>query len=707
VSIEGQTNAHIGSYLLGEEIGRGGMGVVYRATHVHLGREVALKLLAPQFSGNDEFRARFLRESRLAASLDHPNVITVYDAGDFNGTLYIAMRCVEGVDLAQLLRAKGPLEPPTVVSLLDQVAAALDAAHEHGLVHRDVKPANVMIALGRCYLTDFGLTKQAAATTPSVALTRAGSFLGTLHYAAPEQIEGREVTAQTDVYALGCVLHECLTGTPPFVKDSEAALLYAHLNEPPPPPSELRPDLPGAIDDVVAKALAKSPDGRHRTCAELMSAARAALAQESGPTVIARPAPPTVASAAPTVRAEPPTAAAEPTVPRAPKQADRRALPAEVAPAARARESGRPGARRRLILLAVGAAIVAAAVVGVVVAGGSSSRKPMVASGGGSGTHNPQSTSGGQLPSDAILVGNSPDGFANDKPTSGDQNAGTIWTANAGDGTITAIDTKSQRAKLLARYTSDSPNSAAPLVYWHQALWVGDGQGVQELDASTGAKIGAPINVSGRPYAMVVAPNNNSGDLWVTNYNDTIVRLNPGAGSSPPTVAQTITGLGSGAKRMAQHKTVLWVANPDTGTVTTLDASTGTIRGKIHVGGDPVALNFSNRELWVVDYSRDWVTRWRVDPASPARLRRIPGVIPVGRGPKRLSSGGGAVWVANSHDGTITKINGRTGQSSNLTVGGYPDAIAVANQFVLVALWSQPTVPEHAPFPPGGVVLLP
>jgi serine/threonine-protein kinase len=672
------------------------MGVVYRATHVHLGREVALKLLAPQFSGNDEFRARFLRESRLAASLDHPNVITVYDAGDFNGTLYIAMRCVEGIDLAQLLREEGPLEPLRAISLLDQVAAALDAAHEHGLVHRDVKPANVMIASGRCYLTDFGLTKQAAATTASLALTRTGSFLGTLHYAAPEQIEGREVTAQTDVYALGCVLHESLTGAPPFVKDSEVALLYAHLSEPPPPPSELRPDLPGAIDDVVAKALAKSPDGRYRTCAELMSAARAALTQEGGPTVAARPAPPTVASAAPTVPAEPPTVAAEPTAPRAPKQADTRGLPAEVAPGARAGEPRRPGSRRRVILLAVGAAIVAAAVVGVV-----------VANGGGAGKHNPQSTSGGQLPSDAILVGNSPDGFANDKATSGDQNAGTTWTANAGDGTVTAIDMKSKRAKLLARYTSGSPNSAAPLVYWHQALWVGDSQGVQELDASTGAKIGAPINVSGQPYSMSVAPNNKSGDLWVTNYNDTIVRISPGAGSSPPTVAQTITGLGSGAKRMAQHKTVLWVANPDTGTVTTLDASTGTIRGKINVGGDPVAINFSNGELWVVDHSRDWVTRWRVDPVSPARLTRVSGVIRVGRGPKRLSSGGGAVWVANSLDGTVTKINGRTGQPSNITVGGHPDAITMANQFVLVALWSQPTIPEHAPFPHGGVVQLP
>src|SRR5437763_6384195 len=304
------------------------MGVVYRATHVHLGREVALKLLAPQLSGNDEFRRRFLRESQLAASLDHPNVITVYDAGDFNGTLYIAMRYVEGIDLAQLLREQGRLEPLAAVSLLDQVAAALDAAHEHGLVHRDVKPANVMIASGRCYLTDFGLTKQAAGAA-SLSLTRTGSFLGTLHYAAPEQIEGREITAQTDVYALGCVLHECLTGSPPFTKDSEVALLYAHLSEPPPPPSQLRPELPRAIDDVVAKALAKSPEDRYGTCAELMAAARAALTEGAGPTVLAQPpAPPTVLAQppAPPMEAAPASTEASPPTEAAP-------APTEAAPA--------------------------------------------------------------------------------------------------------------------------------------------------------------------------------------------------------------------------------------------------------------------------------------------------------------------------------------------------------------------------------------
>jgi serine/threonine-protein kinase len=315
VSTEGHTEARIGAYALGEMIGRGGMGVVYRATHVHLRREVALKLLAPELSGNAEFRRRFLRESQLAASLDHPNIITVYDAGDHNGTLYIAMRYVDGVNLAELLRKQGQLDPAASLSLLDQVAAALDAAHERGLIHRDVKPANIMIASGRCYLTDFGLTKQAS-TTGGSSLTKTGALLGTLQYVAPEQIEGRQVTAGTDVYALGCVLYECLTGAPPFTRESEVALLYAHLNDPPPRATELRPELSAGIDDVVAKALAKSAEERYRRCGELLAAAGAVLAAKAPitpaepPTVAAEA--PTVAAEAPTVAAEPPTAAAEP-----------------------------------------------------------------------------------------------------------------------------------------------------------------------------------------------------------------------------------------------------------------------------------------------------------------------------------------------------------------------------------------------------------
>src|SRR4051812_29458243 len=255
------------------------MGVVRRAEHMHLGRTVALKLLAPELSGNAEFRERFLRESRLAATLDHPNVVAVYDAGDVDGVLYIAMRFVAGTDLAALIARRGALSPEESVDRLSQVGSALDAAHATGLVHRDVKPANVMIDGDRSFLTDFGLTKQTTATTVT-GLTKSGIFLGTVDYASPEQIEGREVDGRTDIYALGCVLHECLTASRPFPRDSQVAVLYAHLHEAPPRPTALRGDLPPAIDDVIAQALAKRPEDRYQTCSDLIRAARLAALDE-------------------------------------------------------------------------------------------------------------------------------------------------------------------------------------------------------------------------------------------------------------------------------------------------------------------------------------------------------------------------------------------------------------------------------------------
>src|SRR3954466_12371295 len=258
--------------MLGKLVGRGGMGVVYEAQHVHLGRTVALKLLTPELSANPDFRARFLRESQLAATLEHASIVTVYDAGEVNGVLYLAMRYVRGTDLAALLSQRGPLTARETLMILGQVASALDTAHAAGLVHRDVKPANVMIEGEHCYLTDFGLTKRTMAETR--ALTAAGQFLGTVDYVAPEQIEGRDQDGRVDVYALGCVLFECLTGSRPYPRDSQVAIIYAQLREPPPRPSELRPDLPAAIDGVIARGMAKAPERRYQTCGEMIEAAR-------------------------------------------------------------------------------------------------------------------------------------------------------------------------------------------------------------------------------------------------------------------------------------------------------------------------------------------------------------------------------------------------------------------------------------------------
>ena len=272
-------------YEIEEVLGRGGMSEVLRARNPKLGNVVALKLLAPDLAEDEVFRERFVRESRIAASLDHPNVLPIHDAGEADGVPYIAMRFVDGPDLGELLR-KGELPAQHAVSIVGQVAGALDAAHERGLIHRDVKPANILIdrysgldAAPHVYLADFGVAKH---TLSRSGLTTTGEFVGTIDYVAPEQIEGKQVDSRTDVYALGCVFYECLTSKKPFDRDSNVAVMYAHLLEPPPAPSEAREGLPAGVDAVVAKALAKSPDERYATCGELAAAARVGTGRRGG-----------------------------------------------------------------------------------------------------------------------------------------------------------------------------------------------------------------------------------------------------------------------------------------------------------------------------------------------------------------------------------------------------------------------------------------
>ncbi|HUK94662.1 MAG TPA: serine/threonine-protein kinase [Gaiellaceae bacterium] len=262
--------------------GRGGMSVVYRAENLRLGNAVALKLLAAELAEDEGFRERFVRESRTAASLLHPHIIPIYDAGDAEGILYIAMRYVDGPDLKALAR-EGALTPERVLRIGAQVASALDAAHERGLIHRDVKPANVLLEAGpggedHAYLADFGLTKNVDSHS---GITGTGQFVGTIDYMAPEQIEGREVDSRVDVYALGCVLFECLAGVPPYPRESEVAVLWAHMRDEPPAVSAVRPELPPATDDALAWALSKDPADRPGTCGELIDALRGALGVSS------------------------------------------------------------------------------------------------------------------------------------------------------------------------------------------------------------------------------------------------------------------------------------------------------------------------------------------------------------------------------------------------------------------------------------------
>ena len=283
-----EVGKQVGDYAVTGRIGEGGMGAVYLAEDEG-GKKYALKVLLTAQGENEEFKRRFERESRYASSLNHPNIVRVHEFGESNGQAYMIMEYVEGRDLASEIAA-GQLSPARTIAILEKIANALDVVHETGLYHRDVKPANVLVADDeetgelRPRLTDFGLSKQPS--QDSSPLTSAGFFVGTCQYVAPEQILAKDLDHRVDVYSLGCLLYECLAGEPPFKRPREEQVLYAHIQDPPPKLTELRPDLPAEIDDVIAKSLAKDPDERYASCGELVEGAREALApvlQDSEP----------------------------------------------------------------------------------------------------------------------------------------------------------------------------------------------------------------------------------------------------------------------------------------------------------------------------------------------------------------------------------------------------------------------------------------
>jgi serine/threonine protein kinase len=266
-----QPGTTVANYRIERVLGRGGMGVVYEATQMGLGRTVALKIISPELSDDPSFRARFQREGRIQAQLDHPHIITVYEAAESEHGLFIAMRFVQGPTLKELITPR-ELDPARALRIHRPAAAALDAAHARGLVHRDVKPQNILVGAGdHPFLADFGLTKASEDTH----ITESGQFIGTLDYISPEQIEGRRTTASSDIYSFGAVLYECLTGRVPYIMGSKAALLFAHISSPPPRVSAKRPELPAAFDAVIATAMAKNAAQRHATATEMVAAAEA------------------------------------------------------------------------------------------------------------------------------------------------------------------------------------------------------------------------------------------------------------------------------------------------------------------------------------------------------------------------------------------------------------------------------------------------
>ena len=309
----------LGGYRLEEQVGAGGMAVVFRARDERLNRLVALKIMTPAMGSDDMFRQRFIRESRAAAAVDDPHIIPVYEAGEAGQVLFIAMRFVQGGDVRSLLRREGPLLPERVASIVSPVASALDAAHAVGLVHRDVKPANILLDRrpGRpehVYLSDFGLSKSAEV---SLGLTAAGQFLGTPDYTAPEQIEGLPVDGRTDQYALACAVFELLTGRAPFHRDDSFAAIWAHLHKPPPSLVERRSELSPAVDAVMARALAKPQVDRYPTCWEFAEALRDALGL--GPYHLGSTSDPGLSWTGPRGTTLPPSSAAPPPAALAPK----------------------------------------------------------------------------------------------------------------------------------------------------------------------------------------------------------------------------------------------------------------------------------------------------------------------------------------------------------------------------------------------------
>jgi hypothetical protein len=340
-------------YRIERRLGRGGMGVLYLAIEPGLERRVALKLIAPEAATDEVFARRFAEESRIAASIEHPNVVPIYAAGEEGGVPYIAMRYVSGSDLGRRIAREGKLEPAVAAALIAQIGNGLDAIHAAGLVHRDVKPANVLLSgeegAEHAYITDFGVARNVATES---GLTQTGRFVGTLDYVAPEQISGGEVDARADVYALGCLLFKLLTGEVPFPKEGEAARLYAHLHEPPPAPSLYAPGVPMTLDDVAIRAMSKPPEDRYPSAGDLGRAAESGLRGER-PTVPER----TVATGAAATREAETIAVGDP-------------------------DAGLVG--RRLVLAGSATLAVAAlAVAAIVVGGGGDGSKPSTAAGGG------------------------------------------------------------------------------------------------------------------------------------------------------------------------------------------------------------------------------------------------------------------------------------------------------------------------------------
>ncbi len=638
MAIDPRIGSEFAGYRIERILGRGGMGVVYLAEHLRLHRRVALKLLAQELAQDPKFRERFVRESELAASLEHPNIIPIYDAGELGDELYIAMRYIEGTDLKSTIASAGRLGPERALSILEQAAGALDAAHARGLVHRDVKPGNILLATTpgtkkHAYLSDFGLTKR---MTSDSGLTGTGQFVGTLDYAAPEQFEGKALDGRADVYSLACVAYECLTGEIPYRRDNQAALVYAHLMAEPPKVTERRPDLPEAIDQVVGRGMAKKSGDRYATAGAMIEDAKDALgeARSAGERTTA---PPFAAPAAP---------------PAAPRRA---ATPARVG---------------------IAAGLVVAIVVGAVV---------ILTRGGGGGEGPGPTTSAGSNPNAALAdrdrvvrINPSTKQVVAAIPAAKDPSGlalgeGSVWVANSRDDSVSRIDPVGNRVTGVIR-VGRSPRAIA---FGEGSIWVANflGNSVSRIDPATN-EVTATIRVDGNPSSVAAG----GGGVLVASALEIIAaepfprvvvwRVDPV--TNAVTATSRIVGTCQGSVVVGEGGG--WVITGQY--LASVDPATGEVTNEFNPGVSLHALTVGEGSVWSATLGLP-ARVLRFDAAGRRVEEEIPvgnsrGQLPGGAGAScpilPLAAGNGVLWVTNLDDGSISQV----ATLSNFVVDSFP-----------------------------------
>jgi YVTN family beta-propeller protein len=695
------TQRTFGPYEIESLLGSGGMGEVYRARDTRRERLVALKVLPDVFSNDQEYLSRFRREQHVAARLREPHVIPIHDYGDVDGRLYIDMRLVDGEDLGALLRRTGPLPPSRAVHLVSQIGEALDAAHAEGLVHRDIKPSNVLVtAADFVYVVDFGIARPVG--TSRTALTITGATVGTLDYMAPERFTNQPVDGRADTYSLACLLYECLTGTRPFPGDDLPALMYAHLYGTPPRPSSVVPDVPEALDEVVARGMAKRPEDRYETTPAFTAAARAALqpATPGSPP----PAPPAPAAFQPTHVVSPPPVAALGVASGTGghRSVDQLPAPAGFAPAPggpaagssaagtgsppppeggrpRGRSSRGPGRRRTraLALMALVAVVVAALVLVSVVFlrsddPGDTAAQPSSGPAAAQSPPAPEIAPSIPIPTagDAVPVGATP-GYIQVAP-----NGRFAYIANRDAGVVTVFDTA--LAATTATITIDagppqfitfSPDGrTAYVTVFTKDYTVND---VVFLDTATN-EVTKTVPVGHRPFAPATTPDGRL--LYVPSHNDG--RVDIVDTTSGEVVGHVPTPPNPHWVVFSADGTRFYTADHESGVVTVFDAATNGLITQIPTGRAPhsLALSPDGTRVSVVNFESNTLSV--IDTATDA----VVATVDIGLKPQDVTYApdGRHLYTANVDDGTVDVVDTATNVvTARIPTGKSPTSVSV------------------------------